>query len=440
MELCYTLIIKHQTSNANINWRKNMNSMGIALLILAATIALFIWEPIPIVVTAIGASILYAYTGIIEVNTIFSGYNSTTIVLLAGMMVVGSSLFHSGVTDIIGQKMVKITGKSERNIILVTLVVSCVLSAICSNIGVMVALAPLVTAMCISAGHGPSKSLLALLFGAQFGGFVTLVGVGSNASAAGVMAELGYEPFGFFAITPFGIGICILGTLFFTFVGSRYLPDTGYIPEFAKTEKKEFDKKKALICCLTMAAVLVVIASGSKKVPMHIAAVVGALIIVGSGCMTVQDAIKAIDWNCLVLVGALSAISTGIKNCGAGDAVANLIINILGENPTPFMISTVIFFAAVILTQVMSNIPTILVFMPIGLSIAEKIGVSPYPIAMIITLAGAASYATPFAAPQNMMTVGWTKYKFTDFMKIGIPMVLLTYVVVVALIPIFLPY
>ena len=150
--------------------------MLIALLILAVTIALFIWEPIPIVVTAIGASILYAYTGIIEV--IFSGYNSTTIVLLAGMMVVGSSLFHSGVTDIIGEKMVKITGKSERNIILATLIVSCVLSAVCSNIGVMVAMAPLVTAMCISAGYGPSKALLALLFGSQFGGFVTLGGVG----------------------------------------------------------------------------------------------------------------------------------------------------------------------------------------------------------------------------------------------------------------------
>ena len=122
-----------------------MNSMVIALLILAATIALFIWEPIPIVVTAIGASILYAYTGIIEVNTIFSGYNSTTIVLLAAMMVVGASLFHTGVTDIIGEKMVKITGKSERNIILVTLIVSCLLSAVCSNIGVMVAMAPLVT-------------------------------------------------------------------------------------------------------------------------------------------------------------------------------------------------------------------------------------------------------------------------------------------------------
>lgn len=417
-----------------------MNSMVIALLILAATIVLFIWEPIPIVVTAIGASIVYHYTGIIDLNTIFSGYNSTTIVLLAGMMVVGSSLFHSGVTEVIGQKMVKVTGKSEKNIILATLIVSCVLSSVCSNIGVMVAMAPLVTAMCISAGLGPSKALLSLLFGAQFGGFVTLVGVGSNASAAGVMQELGYEPFGFFSITPFGIGICIIGTLYLTFVGSKLLPDTGYIPEFAKTEKKELDKKKATICCITMAAVLVVIASGSKVVPMHIAAVVGALIIVGSGCMTVQDAIKAIDWNCLVLVGALSAISTGIKNCGAGDAVANLILEILGENPSPFMISTVIYFAASILTQVMSNIPSILIFMPIGLSIAEKIGVSPYPIAMIITLAGAASYATPFAAPQNMIAVGWTKYRFIDFIKIGIPMVLLTYVVVVTLIPIFLPY
>lgn len=188
-----------------------MSSMAIALLILAVTIVLFIWEPVPIIVTAIGASIAYAYTGIISVDDIFKGYNSTTIVLLAGMMVLGSSLFHTGITDVIGQKMIKITGKSERNIILATLVVSCALSAICSNIGVMTAMAPLVTAMCLAAGFGPSKALLALLFGAQFGGFVTLVGVGSNASAASVMSELGYEPFGFFSITPFGIGVCILG-------------------------------------------------------------------------------------------------------------------------------------------------------------------------------------------------------------------------------------
>jgi sodium-dependent dicarboxylate transporter 2/3/5 len=417
-----------------------MTPMMLALIILAITIVLFIWEPIPIAVTAILASMAYAYTGIVKVDAIFSGYNNTTNILLAGMMVVGASLFHTGITDLIGAKMIKVTGHSERNIILATLIVSCIISSVCSNIGVMVAMAPLVTAMCISAGVGPSRALLGLLFGAQFGGFVTLVGVGSNAAAAAAMAKLGYTPFGFFGITPFGVGICIIGTLYFTFIGSKMIPDTGYIPEFAKAEKKELNKQKAGIACITMLVVLVVIASNFKAVPMHVAAVAGACIIVATKCMTLKEAYQAIDWNCLILVGALSVISEGVKDSGAGTAVANLIITILGDNPSPFMITTVIFMAAALLTQIMSNIPTILVFMPIGISIAERIGVSPYPIAMVITLAGAASYATPFAAPQNMMTVGWTNYKFTDFMKIGFPMVFLTYLVVVVLIPFVLPY
>lgn len=417
-----------------------MSSMTIALAILAVTIVLFILEPVPIIVTAIGASIAYAYTGIIDISNIFSGYNSTTIILLAGMMVVGSSLFHTGITDVIGERMIKITGKSERNIILATLIVSCLLSSVCSNIGVMTAMAPLVTAMCISAGIGPSKALLSLLFGAQFGGFLTLVGVGSNASAANAMSELGYEPFGFFGITPFGIGVCVIGTLYFTFIGAKLIPDTGYVPEFANVEKKELNKGRAAIAVLVMVGVLIVIAASPAAIPMHIAAVVGALIIISTKCMSVKDAIRAIDWNCLLLVGALTAISSGVQNSGAGNAVANLILKILGDNPSPFMITTVIFFAAALLTQVMSNIPTILIFMPIGISIAESIGVSPYPIAMVITLAGAASYATPFAAPQNMMTVGWTNYKFKDFVKIGIPMVLITYAVVAVLIPVVLPY
>ena len=173
---------------------------------------------------------------------------------------------------------------------------------------------------------------------------------------------------------------------------------------------------------------------------MHVAAVVGALVVVATRCMSLQEAIHAIDWNCMLLVGSLTAISTGFKNSGAGDAVAELILRLLGNEPSTFLITTVIFFAAAILTQFMSNIPTITLFLPIGCSIAEAIGVSPYPVAMVITLAGAASYATPFAAPQNMMTVGWTRYRFADFVKIGLPMLLITYLVVVVLIPIFLPY
>jgi di/tricarboxylate transporter len=189
-----------------------------------------------------------------------------------------------------------------------------------------------------------------------------------------------------------------------------------------------------------MAAVLVVIAMSPKNMPMHVAAVIGSLVIMGTKCMTIKESMAAIDWNCMILVGSLTAISAGFKNSGAGDAVAKLILQVLGDNPSPFMITTVIFVASSILTQFMSNIPTIMLFMPIGVSIAKAINVSPYPICMIITLAGAASYATPFAAPQNMMTVGWTQYKFMDYIKVGLPMIVLTYLVIIAVIPFYMPY
>jgi sodium-dependent dicarboxylate transporter 2/3/5 len=417
-----------------------MTPMIIALIILLITIVVFIWEPIPVVITAIAASLAYAFTNLIEQEDIFAGYNSDIIILLAAMMVVGSALFHTGVTRVIGDQMMRITGKSERNIVLMTLVVSTLLSGVTSNIGVMVAMAPLVTAMTMSIGVGPSKALFALLFGAQFGGFLTLIGVGSNAAAASVMADLGYEPFGFFGITPFGIGIAVIGILYFMFVAMRFLPDTEYIPQFAKGESKTLHKGKAAVAVTTLLGVLVGIAANPDWLPMHVVAVIGALVIIASRCMSVQDAIRAIDWVTLLLVGALSAISVGLSNSGAAEWMADLILKVLGDDPNTFMITTVIFFTTAILTQFMSNIPTILVFLPIGVSVAESIGVSPYPVAMIITLAGAASYATPFAAPQNMMTVGWTQYKFMDFVKVGAPMIVLTYLIILPLIPIFLPY
>ena len=139
--------------------------------------------------------------------------------------------------------MVRVTGKVKRNIILATLVVSCILSSVCSNIGVMTAMAPLVTAMCIAAGVGPSKALLALLFGASSAACHP-GGCGSNATANSVMSDLGITPFGFFSITPFGIGVCILGTLYFTFIGCRMIPDTGYVLSLPRPKRRPWTRRR----------------------------------------------------------------------------------------------------------------------------------------------------------------------------------------------------
>lgn len=417
-----------------------MDPMILAVAIMAITVLGFIFEPLPLVVISIAASLIYAFTGLIDMSDVFASYGTNTNILMVAMMVIGASLFHSGISELIGVKMASVTGKSERKAILVTMIASCAISSVCTNIGVMTALAPLVTAMCLAAGIAPSKALLSLLFGAQLGGFNTLVGVPSNVLSSGLLESAGYDGFGLFDITPFGLCLCVVGTIYFTVFGSKMLRDTGYIPEFAQTERKPLNKRKAIISCVTLFCVLVLCALDLDVLPMHIAAVIGALIIVGTKCMTAQEAFRAIDWNCLFLMGSLSAVSTGLQNSGVGNGVADFALNILGDSPSPLLITTILFVAVGGLTQLMSNTATILLFMPIAISVAEAIGVNPSSVAMVVCLAGAASYATPFAAPQNMLAAGWTNYKFMDYVKIGLPMVVLTYIVVAILLPIFMPY
>lgn len=417
-----------------------MDPMILAVAIMAITVLGFIFEPLPLVVISIAASLIYAFTGLIDMSDVFASYGTNTNILMVAMMVIGASLFHSGISELIGVKMASVTGKSERKAILVTMIASCAISSVCTNIGVMTALAPLVTAMCLAAGIAPSKALLSLLFGAQLGRFNTLVGVPSNVLSSGLLESAGYDGFGLFDITPFGLCLCVVGTIYFTVFGSKMLRDTGYIPEFAQTERKPLNKRKAIISCVTLFCVLVLCALDLDVLPMHIAAVIGALIIVGTKCMTAQEAFRAIDWNCLFLMGSLSAVSTGLQNSGVGNVVADFALNILGDSPSPLLITTILFVAVGGLTQLMSNTATILLFMPIAISVAEAIGVNPSSVAMVVCLAGAASYATPFAAPQNMLAAGWTNYKFMDYVKIGLPMVVLTYIVVAILLPIFMPY
>ena len=417
-----------------------MDPMILAVAIMAITVLGFIFEPLPLVVISIAASLIYAFTGLIDMSDVFASYGTNTNILMVAMMVIGAPLFHSGISELIGVKMASVTGKSERKAILVTMIASCAISSVCTNIGVMTALAPLVTAMCLAAGIAPSKALLSLLFGAQLGGFNTLVGVPSNVLSSGLLESAGYDGFGLFDITPFGLCLCVVGTIYFTVFGSKMLRDTGYIPEFAQTERKPLNKRKAIISCVTLFCVLVLCALDLDVLPMHIAAVIGALIIVGTKCMTAQEAFRAIDWNCLFLMGSLSAVSTGLQNSGVGNVVADFALNILGDSPSPLLITTILFVAVGGLTQLMSNTATILLFMPIAISVAEAIGVNPSSVAMVVCLAGAASYATPFAAPQNMLAAGWTNYKFMDYVKIGLPMVVLTYIVVAILLPIFMPY
>lgn len=133
--------------------------------------------------------------------------------------------------------------------------------------------------------------------------------------------------------------------------------------------------------------------------------------------MTVQEASRSIDWNCAFLMGSLSALSAGLQNSGVGTVVAEMILKVFGQNPSTFLITTVLFFTIAILTQLMSNTATILLFMPIAISVAESIGVSVYPVAMIVTLAGAGIVCDSICRSAEYAGGGLDKLQIYGFCK-----------------------
>ena len=429
-----------------------MDPAIITLCVLAVAAFLFITELIPLAVTAMAACTALGILGVLPSKQVYAGLSNSTVVLFGGMFVIGAAMFKTGLAEAIGVAVVKKAGTNQVPLMAAIMLVTIVLSSVSSNTGTVACLMPVIIGICQAANISPSKELMPLAIAANVGGTITMIGTPPNVIVTGALTAAGLPTFGFFEFAYIGIPLSIIIVLYTLFIGRHFVPDkqAGEMDEEAvKAAAEEAgasgdsapkSKTKMWISGIILLGVVACMALGLKTLPLHTAAVTGAILCVITGCLKEKEAYAGIDWVTIFLFAGMLSVASAMEKTGAGKMIANTVVNMMGDNPNPYVLTAVLFLISNVLTQFMSNIPSIMLFLPIGISIAEQIGVSPYPVAMTITLAGAASYATPFAAPQNMMTVGWTQYKFVDFCKIGLPMLLVTYVVVSALIPIFLPY
>ncbi len=162
-------------------------------LILLAVIALFfVTEIIPLAVTAMAGSIACGLLGFIPAKQVFSGLSNSTVVLFAGMFVVGAAMFYTGLAQKIGESVVKITGTGENSLMLGIMLVSAGLSSVLSNTGTCACLLPVVLGVCAAAKIPASTELMPLAFGCGIGGIITLVGTPPNIIAAGALGAAGW--------------------------------------------------------------------------------------------------------------------------------------------------------------------------------------------------------------------------------------------------------
>jgi di/tricarboxylate transporter len=174
-------------------------------------------------------------------------------------------------------------------------------------------------------------------------------------------------------------------------------------------------------------------------VPAVVAGLLAAIAMVLTGVVTVEQAHRAMSWTTLILVAGMIPLSTAITETGAADLLAGTIVDAVGGGG-PYAILLGVFLVNAILGQLISNTATALILIPIALSVATEMGVSPMPLLMCVNVASAAALLTPVATPANIMVQGPGGYQFGDYAKLGLPVLLLYLVVAVFLVPIWWPW
>ena len=190
----------------------------------------------------------------------------------------------------------------------------------------------------------------------------------------------------------------------------------------------------------TAIAILVVMIAllALNVVPAAVAGLGAATAMVLFRVISSSQAYRAVSWQTVVLIGGLIPLSTAIESSGAADRIAARLLDVIGSGHS-ILVLAVFFALTAALGQFISNTATVLIVIPIALSAAHELGVSPLPILMIVAVAGAASFLTPVATPANMMVYGPGGYRFGDYWKLGLPLLVVWLVVALAIIPLVWP-
>ncbi len=169
-------------------------------------------------------------------------------------------------------------------------------------------------------------------------------------------------------------------------------------------------------------------------VPAMVACLLAAIAMVLLRVVTVEQAHRSMAWTTLILVAAMIPLSTAITETGAAETLGDLLVDLLGGSGAyPLMIG--LFVLTAVLGQMISNTATALIMIPIALSVASEMAVSPVAILMCINVAAAAALLTPIATPANLMVMGPGGYTFSDYPKLGLPLLLVYAAVAIGLVP-----
>lgn len=194
---------------------------------------------------------------------------------------------------------------------------------------------------------------------------------------------------------------------------------------------------KALPAIVIMAIVLIPVILG--WLPIAIAAVMGVVLMVLSGTLTMNEAYQAIEWKAIFLIAGMLPLGIAMETTGAASYIAEGVVALVG-GLGPRAVVAGLFLLAALASQVMPNAAVAVLLAPVALNTASELGLSPYPLMMVVAISASAAFLSPVGHPANLLIMGPGRYRFGDYIKVGLPLTLIVMIVVLLVLPIFWPF
>ena len=415
-----------------------MGTDVISLIIFLFCIVLFIWEKLPMATTAILGCVLMVVFGVCDFKTAFGQFSSPTVILTAGVMVIGLSLSETGLAAAVGRWIVRVARGSETMLIAGTYLVAAAMSAFLTNSAVLAIFLPIILGLAQSEKQIKSRNLIMpIAIGCVLGGASTLVGSTQQLTAQGLLEDAGLHTFHTFDFTTVGSVVVLFGCVYCLTVGRRLgekiwgsrEEDVDYaIPE---TETDSGKRKMVIMALIFAMTVLLYI---TEWVPIAVTSTSAALLCIITGCITQKKAVMGINWNIVGRLAGCLGIAKAIEAAGGTALIAAAFRRIIGTEVNPYLL----FCLLVLLSQAMSELTVastgLMMLIPILAAIAPEMGLDPYPYALGITLASGCALATPLASSTLGMSMA-AGYRFNDYFRHNIYLDICSYVIIITLIP-----
>jgi di/tricarboxylate transporter len=210
-------------------------------------------------------------------------------------------------------------------------------------------------------------------------------------------------------------------------------------PEFlilTPVTQRAVDTAKAPLAGGIMLAVVLSVLTG--WLPIYIAAVIGATLMILTKCLSMEEAYRAIEWRAIFLIAGMLPLGTAMQQSGAAEFLAQQTMNLLGPLG-PWWVIGGLYLITAAGTMIIPTAALVVLMSPIVLSATADLGVAPHTAMMAVAMAASASFTSPISHPANILVMGPGGYRFSDYLKLGLPLTAIVFVAVMVLLPIFWP-